>query len=1082
MKKVTSILMAVVLAVTSLLSVNMIAYTSDEDSTPDFGSEYYNAGDIEVGETKLVAPFDDYRYFVYRFAPEADVNADFFSNCNGNPDTYAELYDSNGDFIMSNDDSNGLDFKVSYHFEAGQVYYLAARPYSGQDEFYVTFKADTFDHFTYTRIAPLVFFENSYGNLIDDDYGEEYFDYIYDSEPLTGDVLTVYYNDGTPETEFVYNRNNHAFISEDNIQITDFVMFSNQYEEHWSVGTDNYLIFEYHGVQSQIPVTIKENTIASVELIRENPIILMENLDSSTNRDENDNEYQHYYYNPVIPGDVLRVTDNDGTYADYEFIGDDSFYNSEEGSISIDPTYNMDDQYENHWEAGIHEYTISVLGFLITGEVEVIPDQTTGISFEFSEELSLDPSECSNINAFVRNDENDEPYICVESDFDIGPLDEYFSQNVQSLTLYFNDGTSKVYQYQREERDEAGYFVADTGEVIFEYEIAKNLYYDEDNQPRIQLELLRYEYIVNGTLTNNDVESISFEPAEPWSFVERTSGFEYRDGFIYNEYGIEPGDELTVNYKDGSTKIFVFTLLDEYEEDGETYVNFGFVSEDGEVINNYYIIDTQYDYFWEPGGKVNFVVLAIADTYCLIPVEIIGTTISSISYTPAASFDIIEGTNCFETRDEDNNFYYHYYVTDFPADGDVLTVTNNDGTVDVYTCRDTHFYNDLGNIIDFGSASNNLKLNDNQYYNHWTVGGSNYLYVTYMGKEAAIPVQINTNPVVKIQYTPSDYNRYNLMLNTNGQWDVDNYGNEYFNYAYPGVSTDDTLTVWYTDGTVVTYTAVYDSETHTSIFTSENGDIIPPEKIDIISNQNMNHWYPDTFNKVVVEYSGRQDYVQVTIAKADLDFTRFDEIMNEAREREYMICYLQDDNFWALDDLTSATHDSFETQAEVDNYVDEVRQAIDNLTLVDSYTDSADGITWTWKDGTIYLECEKLPTYPSEYAPWRDFREFTNAIYTPCDLGWDGVGFDGFILENGVTFAHDFVYDHANSGGELMYECSRCDSHQKLDVDDVVASWDIAYANHGYGAYDEQKSLDVVHDGIINAKDFAMLKRLQANK
>lgn len=1086
MKKVTSLLMAAVLAVTSLLSINMIAYTSEEDSMPFLGNDYYYAGEIKTGDTKLVAPFDNYRYFVYRFEPEVDVNADFFSYCDGNPDTYGELYDSDGNLIESNDDSTGLDFTISYHFEAGEVYFLAARPYSGQNEFYVTLKADTFDHFTYTRIAPISFYENTNGYAIYDDNGIEYFDYNYDSEPLTGDVLTIYYNDGTPAEEYVYNRRDCGFFNEDGDSITNYSLYSNQYEQHWTVDSDdNHLIFEYRGIKQNVPVNIKKNTIANIELLRESTITLMENLNSSTSWDENGDKYQHYNYNLVIPGDVLRVTNNDGTYVDYEYAGGRTFYNSDEGTIDINESSNCDDQYKNHWGVGTHEYTISVLSFTITAEVEIIPDKTTGISFEFKNDFSIDVSDFSNLDVYVDYDENGEPYIATKENIHDWALYEHFDQNVVSLTVYFNDGTSKVYKYYKQESEEmadTGYFMAEDGEVIFNYEISKDFHFD-DKQLVIQLELLNYEYTAYGTVTGNDVDSISFEPVNPWSFVENTSGFEHRDAYIYNEYGINLGDKLTINYKDGTSRVFTYSKINEYEVDGEIHADLDFKDENGERIDNYYIIDTQYDYYWEPDGKLNYVVIIYGNKSCLIPVEIIGETISEISYIPAASIELIEGVGGIEISDENDDIYFNYTDFNFPMNGDVLNITDKNGDVESYTYHDGHFFAESGNIIDFdesGNARDCLTIKDKQYNQHWTLGSNNFLYLSYMGKETSIQVQIKENTVTKIQYIPTEYDRYNLMFNTNGQWQTDSSDDEYFDYTYPGIYSGDKLKVWYTDSSVVTYVASYEDNNPIPIFTSEaDGSVL---KGDVItnSNQGLNHWYPDTFNKITIEYSGRQDYVQVKIAKADLDFTRFDEIMNEARDRVYMICYAQDDNFFALDDLTSATHDSFSTQAEVDNYVDEIRAAINNLTLIDTYTDSADGITWTWKDGVIYLECDELPTYPSEYAPWRDFKEFTHDIYVPCNLGWNGVGFDGFILENGVTFAHDFVYDSTNSDGELMYECSRCDSHQNLDINDVMASWDVSCLNRHYGAYDDtMKALDVVHDGIINAKDYAKLNHIK---
>ena len=61
-----------------------------------------------------------------KFIPEVSGTYYFYSDATN--DTYGYLYDSDMNQLASNDDGgNNGNFKISYSFEAGQVYYLGAK-------------------------------------------------------------------------------------------------------------------------------------------------------------------------------------------------------------------------------------------------------------------------------------------------------------------------------------------------------------------------------------------------------------------------------------------------------------------------------------------------------------------------------------------------------------------------------------------------------------------------------------------------------------------------------------------------------------------------------------------------------------------------------------------------------------------------------------------------------------------------------------------------------------------------------------------------------------------------------------------
>lgn len=75
---------------------------------------------------------------------------------------------------------------------------------------------------------------------------------------------------------------------------------------------------------------------------------------------------------------------------------------------------------------------------------------------------------------------------------------------------------------------------------------------------------------------------------------------------------------------------------------------------------------------------------------------------------------------------------------------------------------------------------------------------------------------------------------------------------------------------------------------------------------------------------------------------------------------------------------------------------------------------------------------------------------------------------------------HMYKLIEVTSYNELIYKCSECDYEEKISSDVVFAMWDTKYINKTpeRTAKDDSCYLDVVSDGIINAKDYAKLYRM----
>ena len=116
----------------------------DEDYNDDYidelGHNFENDVCTRCGNTIDVLALGEYKTVTlqnsevayFKFIPETDGTYYFYSNVSR--DCYGYVYDSNMNQLISDDDGGyNANFKISYDFEAGQVYYLAARFYSSDE-------------------------------------------------------------------------------------------------------------------------------------------------------------------------------------------------------------------------------------------------------------------------------------------------------------------------------------------------------------------------------------------------------------------------------------------------------------------------------------------------------------------------------------------------------------------------------------------------------------------------------------------------------------------------------------------------------------------------------------------------------------------------------------------------------------------------------------------------------------------------------------------------------------------------------------------------------------------------------------
>ncbi|MGN0654943.1 MAG: leucine-rich repeat domain-containing protein, partial [Oscillospiraceae bacterium] len=393
-----------------------------------------------------------------------------------------------------------------------------------------------------------------------------------------------------------------------------------------------------------------------------------------------------------------------------------------------------------------------------------------------------------------------------------------------------------------------------------------------------------------------NIKSISFTLAEPivlteeidgdwtydWVWDEETDD-EYRvSWFCYDTPSIyRSGNTITVNYSDDRGSVDYNFDYDEWE----------FVSKDGDYIDSddiNYSSNQSYNNQWTVGGE-NYLTVSYFNKNCQVPVEIKENPVESISFTPAEPIVLTEEIDGYWTSDwvwneaTEEDIEVSWFCFNTPSiyrSGNIITVNYNDdrGSVEYYYSDEGAFVSRDGDYID----SDDIGYSSNQSYNNqWTVGGENYLTVSYFNKNCQVPVEIKENPVESISFTPAE--PIVLIEGIDGYWTYDwvwdeetDYGDEVYWFRYNTSSTHkegDVLTINYRDdrGSVDYY---FDSDEWG--FASEDGDYIDPDAINYSSNQSYNNqWTVGGENYYTISYHGKSCQVPVEIKENPVESISF---------------------------------------------------------------------------------------------------------------------------------------------------------------------------------------------------------------
>lgn len=679
-----------------------------------------------------------------------------------------ESWGGSNDYIRSNfENENGETVEVTLRFDQYENHWLVGNEYEITVECNglttttsVSIVENPVASIEFTPVNPIEYMEETNGYFEYDENGDEYY-YYYSPSFEIGDILKITYKDGTV-TEYTYvgwlDDSNAYFESSDGVRINaeDVKQNDDQYINHWSLGSDNYFTVEYLAATYNVPVTITENPIASIEFIPLNPVEYIENTNGYFQYDSNGEEYFDYYTPSFEIGDILRINNKDGTIEEYSYIGwqedlGESYFESSNGALISQYNVNCYSyQYNEHWTVGSDNYyEIEYLGS--TCQIPVTIKESPFVSALYTP-VNGSYSLTEGIDSDIHYDRFDEEFNFYNLSFEHG----------DKITLFLSDGSSVVYSYNENNGwvyNNDDYieteFENDNGELVtvrISYDQYEN-HWQAGKSYELTVECMGVTTTTIVNILENPISSIEFIPIKPIEYKENINGYyEYDNNgekyFYYYLPSFEIGDVLRINNKDGS--VIDYTYIGWQESYGESV----FLSSNGDCIFEYYIntSSNQFENHWTLGNE-NYYQIKYLGILCDVPVSITENNIKSIEYIRANS-DIVEFTNGYRRvyYDEDGVLcdYYEYNIN--VSEGDIFKVVCSDNTVEEYVCyKETAEYEDGTTYDYYELRSENGEVIDvnhidfsyiQSYDNCWTVGNSYPVQVAYGGRNATFNVNI----------------------------------------------------------------------------------------------------------------------------------------------------------------------------------------------------------------------------------------------------------------------------------------------------------------------------------------------------
>ncbi|MBR2590031.1 MAG: dockerin type I repeat-containing protein [Clostridia bacterium] len=819
-------------------------YTDRTDS----GTEYYhyNVPFCEPGDRLIVTNLQD-EEITYTARPNADESALEFVNTQGE--------------IITQEDVEAFDEQHRTPFTLGDdnCYYIR---YSGFTcAVPVSIVANSVVSLSYTPKKPIVAYLNTDGFWDTDSEGTPYYYYNGIMRIGDGDILTVTDANGE-STDYVSKWNSDTsereFVSSGGevIHGRDVGCVSEQYEHHFTLGSENYYYIEYAGKRAAVPVTVKENPVSAIRFTPANPPVIYENSGGEWKTDPDGTQWYDYPIPGFKEGDVLTVTYTESgetvayTYSKDAQSSDWGFFDSAGNRLGEEENIYLTRQ--GRWSTGAEDNVYYVSFYEVkSNPIAVSIIQSNIKAIEYIQAIER-------VCYYQQGGEWDE-------DSQGMPYYRYTYHQIQEgdiLRVIDAQDTVSEYTAHWDDDDWCFRFTAQDGSVIEQeelyffdrqwkepYEVGKNnLYY---------IEYAGKQATASVSICESPLKEMMYTPAGARSVYFETDG-EWRTDVNGNPYfhyyypHIQQGDMLTLIYPDDTQKVFTA----QWTWDGLVFT----CGEENIDYNDFEIYDTQYDSPWSLG--TNDCYLSYLGQTCAMETLVVQNPVKAVEFIPAKQPCYIEYTHGYRATDAQGEEYYYYNTPGFEV-GDKLKVTAPDDTVTVYTYR----YIEGEYRYAFADEAGNEALDEQIYFERvndspWETGGQNNTYcVRYYGVASnAINVEIIQNPVKAIAYTPVKAPIY--FENSNGYMA----GGGFYCYDLPDKRPGDVLTLYDQNDAACAYIMTEDADGR-RYFENTSGDRIDVNEVQFDSDQYSTHWSLGDHNAYTIEYNGVQTTGYVKIVK-----------------------------------------------------------------------------------------------------------------------------------------------------------------------------------------------------------------------
>lgn len=576
MKKFLSVILSLLITLSSFSGLSVISFAADESGTETGGEAAYTlTGFTPADEHSSVYSPYQYTGGIWNYCKDEETGVwsyeyDFY-------DIYLEgnklnFVDSDGypvEFVcidgqFCNADGEVLDdsqLVVEPNENKGKLYIKIT--YGDNTVQYPVIFADSGIESICAENTPYelsAYIDGRYMRLSEgENAGEVAF--FYDTLYCEGVSFVVTYKNGDEE-RFAYSEDEGTFVNGDGELLTfdSFSFTESQDYEEWQPGGDYAVKCYYKGFGFEVPYTVSENPVKSVEYTQAEIPQYKENWDGELSYCENEDcencedSYFNYTISKHFPvqGDKVKVTYADDTAIEYTYKG--RYYVDSQGNrLPSQSLVCHNDQNKAHWSVGENTFIFEVYGH----DVELTANVTeSGIkSVEFAPVNILE-------NNFGEWDEEADAYIYSELPFIIGA----------NFTVTFTDGNSITYYYDKE----SGWFVDNAGNM-FEFEINTETT-DQHQTPwgigkhYLPVDVSGFETQLEVNVAANPVAAIAFMPAQPYVFkyeqdgewveIEDPETGEYKEIFWYDTSVCDPyteGNKLAVQYKTGKVDVFTYS-------------------------------------------------------------------------------------------------------------------------------------------------------------------------------------------------------------------------------------------------------------------------------------------------------------------------------------------------------------------------------------------------------------------------------------------------------------------------------------------------------------------------------------------